>query len=272
MPTFSIITPVFAGGDAYLRETYESIASQRLPAGWSIQWIVQEDGKTGTPLERLPDRTWISTSMARRGGAARARTIALDRAEGVLLRALDADDLLPDEHALARDIEVLVANHDLGWTVAPALDLHPDGRINPGPAGPPPGRLAAGLLADGLRVGAKLAVGTTTTMYTELLVALGGWPAIPAFEDIGPLLAAEAVAMGWMQTEPGLIYRKHPRQSTAEPEYHEESERVVREAVVLRRADAIRRLGWKWQPSDPIGGTQRSNRFLTGDGWVHGYG
>ena len=65
MPIFSIITPVFAGGDAYLLQTYDSVASQRLPDGWSIQWIVQEDGKTGTPLERLPRQPWISTATAR---------------------------------------------------------------------------------------------------------------------------------------------------------------------------------------------------------------
>jgi glycosyltransferase involved in cell wall biosynthesis len=136
MPIFSVVTPVYDGGDTYLLEAYESMSSQRLPKGWALQWLVQEDGKTGKPLDRLPDKSWVSKGVGRAGGAARARTLALHRVEGVLVRAFDADDLLPDEHALARDVEVLAVNPNLGWTVAPALDLYPDGRIVPGPRTP----------------------------------------------------------------------------------------------------------------------------------------
>ncbi|MFG2138993.1 GltA [Streptomyces sp. NPDC048650] len=251
MPIFSVITPVFDGGDAYLAETYESVASQRLPKGWSLQWLVQEDGRTGKPFDRLPDRPWISKGAGRAGGAARARTLALHRAEGLLTRALDADDLFPDEATLARDIEALAANPDLAWTVAPCLDLYPDGRRVPGPCDPEPGRLTPGFLADGLRQGAMPVMGTTATIYTELIELHGGWPAIPAFEDGGPLLAAEAVSEGWMQEKPGEIYRKHPAQSTADPEHSEEDEQAVRMAIVLGRADALRSLGWRYQPKVP---------------------
>lgn len=252
MPIISVITPVFDGGDAYLMETYESVASQQLPKGWSLQWCVQEDGKTGKPLDRLPDKPWISKGAGRYGGAARARTLALFRAKGLLIRALDADDLFPDEYSLARDIEALADNPDLGWTVAPALDLHPDGRLVPGPYDPPPGRLPSGLLADGLQAGSLPAVGTTATFYAELIMAHGGWPAIPALEDVGPLLAAEAVVDGWMQEKPGLIYRKHLGQSTQDPEYNDSAEKAIRVGIVLNRADVIRRLGWKWQPQEPV--------------------
>ncbi|KUL51042.1 GltA [Streptomyces sp. NRRL F-4489] len=251
MPIFSVLTPVYDGGDAYLRETYESVASQRLPAGWSLQWLVQEDGKTGKPLDRVPDLPWISKGAGRAGGAARTRTLALHRAGGLLTRTLDADDLFPDEETLARDIEALAAHPGLAWTVAPCLDLHPDGRLVPGPNDPAPGRLPSGFLADGLRRGALPVMGTTATIYTELLVLLGGWPAIPAFEDVGPLLAAEAVADGWMQEKPGEIYRKHAAQSTGDPEYRDEDERSTRIAIVLDRADALRASGWTWRPLRP---------------------
>jgi glycosyltransferase involved in cell wall biosynthesis len=252
MPIFSVVTPVYDGGDAYLLETYESIASQRLPNGWAVQWLVQEDGKTGKPLDRLPDKPWVSKGVGRTGGAACTRTLALHRVEGVLVRALDADDLLPDEYTLARDVEALAANPDLGWTVAPALDLYPDGRIVPGPFDPPPGRLPCDFLAEGLRAGALPVMGTTATIYTELLLAHGGWPAIPAFEDVGPLLSAEAVVDGWMQEKPGEIYRKHPTQSTADPDYRDEAEKAARVGLVLSRADTIRQLGWRWQPREPV--------------------
>ncbi|MFD8325039.1 GltA [Streptomyces lydicus] len=251
MPIFSVITPVYVGGDAYLAETYESVASQQLPAGWSLQWVVQEDGKTGKPLDRLPDLPWISKGAGRTGGAARARTLALHRAEGLLSRALDADDLFADEHTVSRDIEALAANPDLAWTVAPCLDLYPDGRLVPGPYDPEPGRLPPHFLAEGLRQGALPVMGTTATIYTELIALHGGWPAIPAFEDVGPLLAAEAVSHGWMQERPGEIYRKHPAQSTEDPEYDDEEEQATRIAIVLDRSDALRSLGWTWRPGKP---------------------
>ncbi len=252
MPTISVITPVYDGGDAYLLEAYESVAAQRLPSGWSVQWLVQEDGKTGRPLDRLPDREWICKGAGRAGGAARTRTLALPRVEGMLIRTLDADDLFPDEYTLARDIEALAANPDLGWTVAPAVDMYPDGRLVPGPCDPPPGRLASGFLAESLRAGTLPVMGTTATIYTELVLAHGGWPAIPAFEDVGPLLAAEAVVDGWMQEKPGEIYRKHSAQQTAASEYRDEAEKATRIGIVLSRADVIRRLGWTWRPREAV--------------------
>lgn len=57
-------------------------------------------------------------------------------------------------------------------------------------------------------------LGSTLCTYTELVRAVGGWPALPA-EDVGLLLAAEAVAHGWMLPEPGLRYRRWPGSSTA---------------------------------------------------------
>jgi hypothetical protein len=99
-----------------------------------------------------------------------------------------------------------------------------------------------------VRNGALPAIGTTATIYTDLILANGGWPAIPAFEDAGPLLAAEAVANGWMQEKPGEIYQKNPNQSTADPEYRDEAEKATRIGIVLARADSLRRLGWRWTP------------------------
>jgi hypothetical protein len=166
---------------------------------------------------------------------------------------VDADDLLPDDSTIARDIATLSANPDLGWTVSPALDLLPDGTMVAGPFDPPAGLLPAGFLTEVHRAGVVPVLGTTMTIYTELMVALGGWPALPGYEDVGPLLAAEAVVGGWMQENIGLIYRKYPTQSTADPEYHDESERTARMALVLSRADAMRAFGWTWQPKTPLG-------------------
>ncbi len=92
MTTITVLTPVHEGGYAHLPELYECLAGQRLPAGWRLEWAVQEDGRTGKPLDALPDAPWIGKGAGRWGGAAQARTLGLARASGALLRCVDADD------------------------------------------------------------------------------------------------------------------------------------------------------------------------------------
>lgn len=248
MPTITVLTPVYEGGHAYLHELHESLRGQKLPAGWRLEWVVQEDGRTGVPLRAVPDAPWISKGAGRRGGAAQARTLGLARATGTLLRCVDADDLLPAEETLAHDIEVLQAHPSYGWTVAPCLDLHPDGRLEPGPYDPAPGPLPGRALLDGAGRGALPVVGTTLTARTELVRLVGGWPALPAFEDAALLLCCAAVSRGWMQSEPGLLYRKHPRQQTAGAAFHDAEETRLRQQIALTRAEALTTTGWHWSP------------------------
>ncbi|MFC8436108.1 GltA [Streptomyces sp. NPDC057253] len=228
MSVFSVITAVREGGDTYLRDTYESVACQRLPPGWSVQWLVQAEGDV------------------------HARTRALQRAEGVLTRTLDAGRLLPDEHALARDIEALAAHSDLGWTVAPVLGPHADGRLAPGSSDLAPGRLPPGLLADRLRAGVLTAAEVAATRYTELAVAHGGWTDLPPWDRVGPLLAAEAVVDGWVQEMPGEVRRTNTDRPFPDSGDQHESDTTTRTALVLGRADALRQLGWRWRPSTPV--------------------
>ncbi|MGW4194055.1 GltA [Streptomyces sp. NPDC005004] len=248
MPTLTVLTPVHEGGHVYLRELHGCLAGQRLPEGWRLQWVLQEDGRTGTPLAAVPDAPWISKGTGRQGGAARARTLGLARATGTLLRCVDADDLLPDPGALARDIEVLTAHPSYGWTVAPCLDLLPDGILVPGPYDPPPGPLPARALLDGAKRGEMPVVGTTLTARTALVRLLGGWPALPAFEDGALVLNCEAVSPGWMQSVPGTLYRKHPTQHTATADFRDEEEARLRVEIAVERAEALHASGWRWAP------------------------
>ncbi|MEU8952216.1 glycosyltransferase family 2 protein [Streptomyces sp. NPDC048489] len=248
MPTITVLTPVHEGGYTYIRELYECLRGQKLPAHWSLEWVVQEDGRKGIPLEAVPDAPWISKGAGRWGGAAQARTLGLARATGTLLRCIDSDDLLPDEMSLYRDIEVLEANPAYGWTVAPCLDLRPDGRLERGPYDPGSGLLPERALLDGAKRGALPVMGTTLTARSDLVRVVGGWPAIPAFEDAALLLFCEAVSRGWMQAEPGELYRKHPGQHTASAAYHDEEEKKLRQEIALNRAEALHASGWRWQP------------------------
>lgn len=247
MPTISIITAVLAGKHQYLHEAYDSLASQEMPVGWDWQWVIQEDGESGIPLADLPDDPRISTGTGPRGRAAMARTIAIGRANGLLLRTLDADDVLP-AGALNRDITTLMTHPEISWCVSPALDLLPDGTLRAGPRDPDAGPLPPGYLAEGEQAGLLQVVGTTMCTYTQLVRALGAWQALPREEDVALLLAAEAVADGWMLAEVGLHYRRWPGNTTEEVDKRLASAGSPQRDVLLGRADALRTAGWRWSP------------------------
>ncbi|WP_216216084.1 glycosyltransferase [Amycolatopsis aidingensis] len=239
MPVISVVTPVHAASVPYLHETYASLAAQQLPAGWEWQWIVQEDGQDGVIGGTLPADDRISQGSGRRGGPGPTRTLALSRARGELVKALDADDLLlPD--ALARDITAL-ADPRFGWTTCSVLDLFPDGSTARFADDPPEGVLERGSVLRywiehefGLPV-----VPGTLCIRRALLLALGGWMALPASEDTGLVLAANAVADGYFLATPGMYYRKWPGQVTQHAAHHDPIERAARTSVIRARAEAL---------------------------------
>jgi hypothetical protein len=63
--------------------------------------------------------------------------------------------------------------------------------------------------------------------------------ALPAGEDTGLLLAADAVAPGYHIDELGLYYRKWPGQATAAEEHWNPAERQHRNAVIEARARTL---------------------------------
>ncbi len=237
----SVITPVVASAAMYLPDAYESLAAQELPTGWGWQWVVQEDGQTGDVASLLPDDPRITFGSGRHGGPGVARTMALPRAEGAFIKALDADDVLATG-ALARDIAVLTERPDIGWTTAKALDLLPDGSTvgwdDDDPAeGPLVGTAAFEYwLAHDYRLPV---LPGTLCIRRELLLALGGWMALPASEDTGMLLAASVLRDGYFIAEAGLLYRKWAGQSTAQASHVDPAERPARMAVIEARVRAL---------------------------------
>ncbi|WP_326701871.1 glycosyltransferase (plasmid) [Streptomyces sp. NBC_01754] len=244
---FSLVTAVYDGGQTYLREAYESVRRQRtkLPAGWELEWVIQEDGTSGVPAKTLPHDQWITTGMARRGGAGVARTTALSRAHGELVRTLDADDLLTDG-AIARDIETMAAHPSIGWCISAGIDLLPDGSTRPGPYDPPNGPLSYQDLLAAYDRDLFPVLGTHITVRTPLLLALGGWSALPAWETVAIVLRCAAVSTGHMISQPGGFYRKHPQQTTADPTYAEAVGVSGLRTTVRAQAEALRLTGWRW--------------------------
>ncbi|WP_216893752.1 glycosyltransferase family 2 protein [Nocardia alni] len=254
MPTLSLITAVVAGKHRHIGETYRSLVGQELPVGWDWEWLVQEDGDTGVPFAELPQDPRISFGQGPRGCAAIARTLALGRAEGVLTRAVDADDVLTPG-ALYRDITA-IGEHGAAWVVSAAVDLLPDGIMRPGPRDPAPGPTAPGFFADGVARGQLQVVAGTLCGYTNLIRAVGGWPAVPTQEDIQLLLAVEAVSSGCVAENVSLLYRRWPGSTTfgidkSGMHYGDPAIAVSN----IRRMEALRECHWRWSGPPALQGS-----------------
>jgi hypothetical protein len=164
------------------------------------------------------------------------------------VKVLDADDMLAPG-ALGREIDVFAADPSVGWTTCRALDLRPDGSTAGFGGDPPPGRLERGQVLDHwLRHNYRASVHPATLcMRRDLLLNLGGWMALPAGEDTGLLLAADAVSRGYFIAEAGLYYRKWPGQVTADPTHTAPAEWDARNAVIDARAASLAKTfpdGW----------------------------
>ncbi|SCE18639.1 Glycosyl transferase family 2 [Streptomyces sp. DvalAA-14] len=235
-----VITAVHPPAAPYLADAYKSLCAQELPAGWEWHWIIQEDGYSDAVTPYVPDDPRIAFHQGRPGGPGVARTMALAHASGPYVKVLDADDQLTPG-ALARDLAVLEADPALGWTTSRVLDLLPDGStagFDQDPADGPTerGAVVAFWKANNFRAQVHPA---TLFVRRDLLLALGGWMALPASEDTGLLLALNTVAQGYFTREYGLLYRKWPGQATAQTHHTHEAERTARMAVIEARVNSL---------------------------------
>ncbi|MFJ5897447.1 glycosyltransferase family 2 protein [Streptomyces sp. NPDC093064] len=248
----TVITAVHAPGAKYLPAAYKSLTEQELPNGWEWQWVIQEDGETDAVAPYVPEDDRVSFGQGRAGRAAMARTMGLSRVRGEYIKVLDADDMLTPG-TLARDIAAL-ADGEIGWTTSRVLDLLPDGSTVGFDQDPPAGPIEMCAVLDHWKAHDYRAQvhPATLCMRRDLVLALGGWMALPASEDTGLLLALNAVSRGWFHAETGLLYRKWPGQVTSQAAHTHEGEREARMAVVEARARALAALpGWRFGSADP---------------------
>jgi glycosyltransferase involved in cell wall biosynthesis len=243
MNTVSIITAVDPTAAEWLPETYASVAAQELPDGWNLDWHVQSDSLDSADVAAVralvPDQPWIQFGASRRGGPGIARTMALARTTGSLIKVLDADDILTPG-ALSRDIAAL-NNRWVGWTTSRVLDMTGDAFTPHSDYDPSEGRLKSGsAYAYWLQHEFGILVHPATLCVRRwLLLAVGGWMALPASEDTSLLLALDAVSDGWFTEEPGLHYRRWPRQMSASAAHYDPDERAARRQLITDRVEAI---------------------------------
>jgi glycosyltransferase involved in cell wall biosynthesis len=235
----SVITPVHPPSLPYLTEAYESLAAQELPPGWAWEWLVQEDGETGLLDDVLPADERVLIGSGRRGGPGVARMLALSRASGQLIKALDADDVLAPG-ALARDIAAL-EDPAIGWTTCRVLDLFPDGTTAGVDSDPEEGPIQPGTILRYWQRNGYLSpvVAGTLCIRRELLLDLGGWMALPASEDTGLVLAANASSVGYFVATCGMFYRKWAGQVTKSAAHNDDAERLARMKLIGERAEIM---------------------------------
>ncbi|GAU67846.1 hypothetical protein SSP35_05_04130 [Streptomyces sp. NBRC 110611] len=244
-----IVTAVHAPSAHFLTDAYTSLRRQQLPDGWEWHWLIQEDGTSDEVAPHVPDDPRVTFRQGRPGGPGVARTLALAHADGEYVKVLDADDQLTPG-TLARDLAALEADHTLAWATSRALDLLPDGTTTGFPGDPAPGPIERGTVLDFWKANDFRAQVHPATLFVrrDLLLALGGWMALPASEDTGLLLALNATSRGWFSAETGLLYRKWPGQATGHPSHTDTAERTARMAIAEARAHHLTHLKWRYPP------------------------
>jgi len=238
--TIDVVTAVHEPPAHFLADAYKSLCEQELPGGWGWHWIIREDGRTDAVRPHVPDDSRITFAQGRPGGPGVARTMALAHSTGPYVKVLDADDQLTPG-ALARDLAVLESAPDLGWTTSRVLDLLPDGSTAGFEGDPEDGPLARGVVFNYWKSHGFRAQVHPATLFVrrDLLLALGGWMALPASEDTGLLLALNTVSRGYFIREYGLLYRKWQGQMTAQSTHTDTAERDDRMTVVALRAESL---------------------------------
>lgn len=241
----SVITPVAQGGADFLAAAWSSLAEQRLPEGWRLEWLVQSDGPAPDLQATLTTITNDHPSVRfaatlQPNGAAIARNTALGRARGELLMNLDADDQY-EVGAIAPLVTAMVADRSLGWVGGRTVYVNNKGAMAPYPDRLPigpvePGRFGDDWLAHDRPAGHPSAFVVRTAQWS----AFGGWMALHGSEDTGTLVALSEYWPGQAIDQLVLRYRKWPGQTTAADDWR--ADKSEHHQAIARRLASIRSL------------------------------
>lgn len=251
----SVLTAVHQSSVVYLPETLASIAEQKLPAGWELEWVLQEDGPPSSVADLVSDHEWVRYSAnGEQLGIAGTRNLALNRVRGSLIQVLDSDDLL-----LPSALATLISHFDdpsIHWALGQADDLLPDGSRKSFPPyeGLPFGRVPAGAVNDwALESGGSWPVHCAGLMLRSTSVRImGGWGGVPTNDDLVMLAAISGAADGYFDESTTWLYRQHETQTVRGTRHRKWGEETRR--MALQRAVAVRNSGLRL-PDAPSPGT-----------------
>jgi hypothetical protein len=192
MRTLGLVTSVLPSRSQFLEETARSLLDARTLAGargWQLSWHVAVDG----PGEIPQVTSDTVTHLAARRGIAAARNVAMAMTDADWILPLDADDVL-DPDGLVAILDLLMAlGPDVGWLSANRLlmmgERTPHWR-------PEPYRWRVGELAESWRAPFPFHPNAIIARR-GLVLACGGWPAIPTNEDLALCLSMSERAPGF---------------------------------------------------------------------------
>jgi succinoglycan biosynthesis protein ExoW len=122
MQEIAVIIPFFQHESGILARALDSVASQHIPEGWSVEVIVVDDGSPRQAQDearsvRFQGPLQLKVIRQRNGGVAAARNRGLDEASPsvTLIAFLDSDDTWPPDH-LARAIKAYDSGFDFYFT------------------------------------------------------------------------------------------------------------------------------------------------------------
>ncbi|MBF6102162.1 glycosyltransferase [Nocardia cyriacigeorgica] len=248
----SVLTAVHQPSAAYLPETLASIAAQELPAGWELEWVLQEDGPDSEIAELAAGHDWVRYSAnGEKLGIAGTRNLALNRVRGSLVQVLDSDDLLLPT-ALATLIPHF-ADPSIHWALGQADDLLPDGTRKAFPPydGLPFGRVPAGAVNTwALDTGGSWPVHCAGLMLRSTSVrAMGGWGGVPTNDDLVMLAGVSGAADGYFDDTVTWLYRQHETQTVRGTRHRIWGDDTRR--MALQRAVAVRNSGLRLPDASP---------------------
>jgi glycosyltransferase involved in cell wall biosynthesis len=242
MPLISVLTPVHARRAEFLAEAGDSLAGQDMPAGWEVEWLVQEDGPASAPAsvaQRFPFARYQANGESL--GVNIARNVALSRARGSLVHVLDSDDLLLP-NALRTAIEAFEAHPRIHWVTGQAHELLPDSTRLSFAAPLEPGLIEPGVLTQlVVDSGRPAAPCAGLTARTGTVRAFGGWVATPRGGDLALVVALAETTPGFLPPEVTWLYRRHPGQITGQDGWSRLQAESM--ALIQQRIAALRGLG-----------------------------
>ena len=199
----------------YLATAVESVCSQHLPDGWTLEVLIAVDGcpQTLAVARALRDSRIVVVELAENGGTYRALNTLLPMARGSLIAIMDSDDVsLPGR--FAEQIGALEADSDLAYVGGQITRADQDLS-----ARTPFRTLPADPRAAYERGRFCFSAHGTLMVRRSLYEALGGYDDTRMGGDYDLLLRALALGLkGVNLPVQMLVRRQHPSQLTAAPD------------------------------------------------------
>lgn len=207
-PKVSVVTAVAPDRDDHVAEAAASIRYARTKI--ALQWVVVWDGGA---QGALPGADVVLEGRAG-SGVACTRNVALAALAAPYVTVLDADDMLVVDGLLAA-CAAFDADPELGWVGLSRK--FPDGSATKHTFADScdfsPGELAQAWQAP------LMFHPNSVVLRTEVLQAVGGWPAVASNEDLGMILCASELAAGRKIPATLTQYRVWDKQEVGKASY-----------------------------------------------------